>query len=196
MKWAEKNYGAWYYGLGTLYKSVLFEGFDIGKSIEYFTKAYKNKITDSAVQLGLLYGTVDDYLNFTLSDFYIREAIEMTKGEHTRDDLVAFLLQKALEGDIDQINYFVEHLANTQGELDVSKWHALGMRKFYLGDFDRAFLIFSFAGRLGSIESNQAAGYIWFNNLTKQLTCKTNSNYICASIFYFKGKILQKILHK
>ena len=187
-KWAEMDFGPCYFGLGTLYQTLSFEKLNITKSVEYYTKAYELDIYEATFYLAILYGTIEETLNFTLSEFYVKEAIDKTDGQLINELFAQYLLNRINGGDVEFVKYFAEYIANTQTELDVTRWHNLGLRKFYLGDFDRAYMIFSFASQLGSIESTKAAAYIWYNGLTKQLHCKLNSNYICATFNYFDGK--------
>ena len=64
----------------------------------------------------------------------------------------------------------LEVINKSKPELDIQEWYDLGYRKFTMGDFDRALLTFAFAAHTNHLDSVKAAGFIWANNMTEELT--------------------------
>lgn len=64
----------------------------------------------------------------------------------------------------------LEVINKSKPEIDIQQWHDLGYRKYTMGEFDRALLAFAFGALTNHIDSIKAAGYIWANNMTEELT--------------------------
>lgn len=119
-----------------------------------------------------------DYLDHNKENLYLSIATE--EGDITSAYML--FLERTILFDLYfppfDCESFLLQVMKLQDFNEMDDYYKLGYKKYLLGEFDQALMIFSFCAMLGRTICVKAAAYIWENNLTKNISCNLGQHML------------------
>lgn len=192
-KCAESDSAFCHHSLGQLYENDMFEGFNMTESVMHYEIALENEYYEAAMKLSDIYISVDEYYDSEKADDYMDLYLNHSVPLNIlNEEAATYLRMRAMSYDDTKDRTFHSHklfklIEKSEIETDIKLWYNIGYRKYILGEFDRALMCFSFGALMHHPESIRAAGFIWANNMTQELTCQFGHPLFCAATYYLRG---------
>ena len=172
-------------GLGKTYVTGTGLKQNVQKGIEILENILDTQFrSEAASVLAIAYSNFPEYKNDEKFSEYLQISIQDPKNVNNRLQNYLHKNTAFVKDDKGDCSELMEAIKVIHSVSELDEWYKFGYKKYTMGEFDQALMVFSFAALNGHVKSIKAAAYIWDKNLPQTYTCIFENHKICASYYY------------